>query len=54
MNPHEEPAKGVKVSFKLKAVYKHRKGWIDRRIAKIFQSGPPPRLGGKRGTFQKP
>jgi hypothetical protein len=54
MHPHEEPAKRVKISFKLKAVHKHREGWVERRIAKILQTGPSPRLGAKRSTVQKP
>ena len=54
MHPHEEPAKGMKVSFKLKAVHKHREGWVERRIAKILQSGPTPRFGAKRVAVEKP
>jgi hypothetical protein len=44
----------VKVSLSLKAVHKDAEHWVDRWITKIFQSGPAPRFGAKRVTFQQP
>jgi hypothetical protein len=44
----------VKVSLSLEAVHKDGERRIDRWIAKILQSGPAPRLGAKRSTFEQP
>jgi hypothetical protein len=54
MNSHEKPSVRVKVSLSLKAVHKDGERRIDRWIAKILQSGPAPRLGAKRSTFEQP
>jgi hypothetical protein len=54
MNPHEKPSVGMKVSLSLKAVHENREHRLDGRVTKILQSGPAPRFGAKRVTFQQP
>jgi hypothetical protein len=53
-NPDEKPAQRMQIRLEFQAVHQNRERRFDRRVAKIFEPGPTPRLGNQRLALQQP
>jgi hypothetical protein len=51
MSSHQEPAEGMQVRLTFQAVHEDRQGRFNRRVAKVLQAGPTPRVGAQSLAF---